>query len=86
MYFDVFVTEWAKQPCCNNPTVAERLKRPPSVECRISKVASNEFHAVYFSTPTKVFLVNATDLYVYNGADLFGVDSWIPVRDCVDMA
>eukprot|EP00903_Cladosiphon_okamuranus_P013546 g12618.t1 len=27
----------------------------------------------------EVFLVNATDLYVYNGADLFGVDSWIPV-------
>ncbi|CAM9784149.1 unnamed protein product [Scytosiphon promiscuus] len=27
----------------------------------------------------EVFLVNATDLYVYNGADFFGVDSWIPV-------
>eukprot|EP00752_Nemacystus_decipiens_P009146 g8169.t1 len=27
----------------------------------------------------EIFLVNATDLYVYNGADLFGVDSWIPV-------
>lgn len=29
----------------------------------------------------QVVLVNATDLYVYNGADFFGVDSWIPVRE-----
>lgn len=28
----------------------------------------------------QVSLVNGTDLYVYNGADFFGVDSWIPVR------
>eukprot|EP00904_Undaria_pinnatifida_P007391 jgi/Undpi1/3782/HiC_scaffold_16.g07151.m1 len=27
----------------------------------------------------EVVLVNASDLYVYNGADLWGVDSWIPV-------
>lgn len=27
----------------------------------------------------EVVLVNATDLYMYNGADFFGVDSWIPV-------
>ncbi|CAM9110952.1 unnamed protein product [Hapterophycus canaliculatus] len=27
----------------------------------------------------EVLLVNATGLYVYNGADFFGVDSWIPV-------
>lgn len=29
----------------------------------------------------QVFLVNVTDLYVYNDADLFGVDSWIPVSE-----
>ncbi|CAM9809282.1 unnamed protein product [Ectocarpus sp. 8 AP-2014] len=27
----------------------------------------------------EIFLVNATDLYMYNGADFFGVDSWIPI-------
>lgn len=33
-------------------------------------------------TLIQVFLVNASDLYVYNGADIWGVNSWIPVRRC----
>ncbi|CAN0257756.1 unnamed protein product [Ascophyllum nodosum] len=28
----------------------------------------------------EVFLINVLGLYIYNGADLLGVDSWIPVR------
>lgn len=47
---------------------------------------TRHFFLIPLASSTKVFLVNATNLYVYNGADLFGVDSWIPVRDHVDIA